>query len=171
MTDYVKISTPAGEMVLISDGTALCEAHFVGGRYFPSLSDLSATGKNEILEQAARELELYFAGKLREFSVPLRPVGTPFQQKIWTGIAGIPYGRLLSYGALAANLNTGARAVGSATGRNPLCIFIPCHRVVGYAGAITGYGGGLDKKRALLTLEGITIINDTCFEAQSSIPS
>ena len=98
--------------------------------------------------------------------MPLRPVGTPFQQKVWTGIAQIPYGLLSSYGSLAAKLKTGARAVGSATGRNPISIFIPCHRVVGYSGAITGYGGGLDKKRALLTMEGITIINDSCFAAK-----
>ena len=165
MTDYIIIPTPMGEMILVSDGTTLCEAHFVGGRDCPSVPDRpELEQKTYLLEQAAHELEFYFAGKLREFTVPLRAVGTPFQQRVWAGIAEIPYGRLLSYGELAARLKTGARAVGSATGRNPLCIFIPCHRVVGYAGAITGYGGGLDKKRALLTLEGITITeDDSCF--------
>ena len=162
MTDYVKVSTPLGEVVLVSDGTALCEAYFVGGKYCSSLiereQENSKSSKKNILEQAARELELYFAGELREFTVPLRPVGgTPFQQRVWAGIAEIPYGSLLSYGTLAANLKTGARAVGSATGRNPIGIFIPCHRVVGHNGTITGYGGGLDRKRALLALEGITI--------------
>ena len=158
-----------GEMLLISDETALREAHFVGGKSCPSLPDLVGREqknlKNHLLEQATRELERYFAGELREFTVPLRTVGTPFQQKVWAGIAEIPYGRLLSYGTLAANLKTGARAVGSATGSNPISIFIPCHRVVGYNGAITGYGGGLDRKRALLALEGITITEDMCFEA------
>ena len=169
MTDYVKIPTPLGEMLLFSDGTALCEAHFVGGKRCPSPPDRPAgqkESKNDLFEQAARELELYFAEKLSEFTVPLRPAGgTRFQQKVWAGIAEISYGRLLSYGALAAKLKTGARAVGSATGRNPISIFIPCHRVVGYDGAITGYGGGLDRKRALLALEGIIIREDECFEA------
>ena len=166
MIDYAKISTPLGEMILACDGTALCEANFVGGKRCPSVPGQSGKNNNGLFEQAARELELYFAGKLREFTVPLRAVGTPFQERVWAGIAAIPYGRLLSYGELAAKLNTGARAIGSATGRNPISIFIPCHRVVGYNGAITGYGGGLDKKRALLTLEGITITNDSCFETR-----
>ena len=165
MTDYI-ISTPLGEMVLTSDGTALCEVNFVGSKYLPSLPDRQEGQKDGVLEQAAHELELYFAGKLREFTVPLRTAGTPFQQKVWAGIAEIPYGRLVSYGDLAANLKTGARAVGSATGRNPISIIIPCHRVVGYNGAIAGYGGGLDRKRGLLTLEGIIIEKDKCFEAK-----
>ena len=165
MTDYV-VSTPIGEIVLSSDGTALCGLNFAGGKYFPSLPDRPAGQKNDLLEHTAHELKLYFAGKLREFTVPLRLAGTPFQQKVWAGIAEIPYGRLTSYGELAAKLKTGARAVGSATGRNPISIIIPCHRVVGYGGAITGYGGGLDRKRALLTLEGITIEKDKCFDAK-----
>ena len=167
MTYYLKIPSPLGDIVLVSDGTAICEADFIGEKNSPSLPDLSGPEqKNDLLEQAARELELYFAGKQREFTVPLRPIGTPFQQRVWAGIAAIPYGRLLSYGSLAVKLKTGARAVGAATGRNPINIFIPCHRVVGYDGAITGYGGGLDRKRALLTLEGITITNDFCFETK-----
>ena len=168
MKDYVKFPTPVGEMLLASDGIVICEANFIGGKYCPSPPVLpieQKNSKNDLWAQAAHELELYFAGKLREFTVPFRAVGTPFQQKVWAGIAEIPYGRLLSYGKLAAKLKTGARAVGSATGRNPISIFIPCHRVVGYDGSITGYGGGLDKKRALLTLEGITITEDRCFEA------
>jgi len=165
MNDYV-VSTPLGEMVLFSDGTALCGAYFKDHKYFNYLPCQREPGqKSDLLERAAHELMLYFAGKLREFTVPLRAVGTPFQQRVWTGIAGIAWGRLLSYGQLAAGLKTGARAVGSATGRNPISIFIPCHRVVGYSGAITGYGGGLDRKRALLTLEGVVITNDTCSEA------
>jgi len=162
MNKYVTIPTPIGEMILASDGTAICEANFVGGRYAAVPQEREQ--KDDLLELAARELELYFAGKLREFTVPLRPVGTPFQRRVWAGIEGIRYGRLLSYGSLAAKLKTGARAVGSATGSNPISIFIPCHRVVGYNGAITGYGGGLDKKRALLTLEGISITEDICSE-------
>ena len=166
MANYIKISTPVGEMFLASDGTALCGAYFVGEKRTPLPDRLGRGQKSELLEQAAHELERYFAGELREFTVPLRPVGTPFQERVWAGIAAIPYGRLSSYGKLAANLTTGARAIGSATGRNPINIFIPCHRVVGYAGAITGYGGGLGKKRALLAMEGVIVKGNACFEAQ-----
>ena len=167
MIYYLKTSTPLGEMILISDGTALCKADFIGEKHSPPLPDHSERDqKDGLLGQAARELELYFAGKLREFTVPLRPVGTLFQQRVWAGISGITHGRLLSYGTLAAKLKTGARAVGAATGRNPINIFIPCHRVVGHSGAITGYGSGLHRKRALLTLEGITVTNDFCFETK-----
>jgi len=143
-------------MILTSDGTALHGAWFLGRKCPPNQSkEERREQKNSLLEQASLELKRYFAGELRDFTVPLRPIGTPFQQKVWAGIAEISYGRLLSYGELAAKLGTGARAVGSATGSNPISIFIPCHRVIGHNRAITGYGGGLDRKKALLTLEGL----------------
>jgi methylated-DNA-[protein]-cysteine S-methyltransferase len=110
-----------------------------------------------LFEKAAFELECYFKGELRRFSVPLRPQGTPFQQKVWKGIAEIGYGCTASYGHLAARLNSSPRAVGSATGRNPLSLFVPCHRVVGSDGFLTGYAGGLERKEALLTLEGVEV--------------
>ena len=123
MRCYFKIPTPCGEFVLTSDGTAVCAADFVDGKNAPPLVGLEQ--KDSILEHAVRELELYFAGKLREFTVPIHTAGTPFQQRVWAGIAGIPYGRLVRYGELAASLKSGPRAVGGATGRTPVSIFIP----------------------------------------------
>jgi methylated-DNA-[protein]-cysteine S-methyltransferase len=165
MVLYVKILTPLGEMVLASEEDALCGAWFVGQKYFPDLTGFrppegkqskqskQSKQKSGPLALAAEELERYFAGELRRFTVPLRPRGTPFQKSVWSCIADIPYGELSSYGALAAKLGTGARAVGSATGRNPISVIVPCHRVVGSGGAITGYAGGLDRKKALLRQE------------------
>jgi methylated-DNA-[protein]-cysteine S-methyltransferase len=154
-------------MLLASDGSALCGAWFAGQKYFPvrdgsvrdgSVRDDWAEAREDaVLRKAAWELERYFAGELRIFSVPLAPRGTPFQERVWAGIADIPYGRTESYGALAARLSSGSRAVGAATGRNPVSLFIPCHRVVGVDGHITGYAGGLEKKERLLTLEGIKL--------------
>jgi methylated-DNA-[protein]-cysteine S-methyltransferase len=160
MTHYVKQFTPLGEMVLASDGFGLCGAWFVGQKYFPALDDWKER-EDELLEEAARELERYFAGELRRFDVPLRPRGTAFQQKVWEGISSIDYGSTMSYGELALRLQSSPRAVGAATGRNPISLFIPCHRVVGSSGFLTGYAGGLDKKKALLTLEGVEVHADT----------
>ncbi len=156
----MKVSTPLGEMLLASDGGALCGAWFVGQKYFPVVDGWEETQKNELLLRAARELDGYFAGNLRRFTVPLLPHGTEFRKKIWAGIAAIPWGRTITYGALASQAGTHPRAAGTATGRNPVSLFIPCHRVVGGDGFITGYAGGLDKKRALLTLEGIALDGD-----------
>lgn len=109
-----------------------------------------------LLREAARQLEEYFEGTRRTFSLPLRPAGTAFELAVWQALAGIPYGTTLSYQQLAAHIGkpTAARAVGRAVGRNPVWIILPCHRVVGACGKLTGYVGGLAMKRALLTLEG-----------------
>ena len=108
-----------------------------------------------LLRQAAAELAAYFAGDLREFTVPLAPKGTPFQQKVWTALREIPYGETRSYKEIAAMVGNekACRAVGMANNRNPLPIFIPCHRVVGTNGKLVGYAGGLDVKTFLLELE------------------
>jgi methylated-DNA-[protein]-cysteine S-methyltransferase len=145
-------------MVLTSDGSALCGACFVGQKYFPALD--AKERESELLCKAAHELERYFAGELRCFTVPLRPRGTDFQQRVWSALTGIGYGHVESYGKLAALLGSGPRAVGGATGRNPISLFIPCHRLVGADGFLTGYGGGLDRKKALLALEGVEVKNE-----------
>ena len=108
-----------------------------------------------LLRQAAEELAAYFAGQLREFTVPLASKGTPFQQKVWAALREIPYGETRSYKEIAAMVGNekACRAVGMANNRNPLLILIPCHRVTGAKGALTGYSGGLDRKHALLELE------------------
>ncbi len=107
------------------------------------------------LPEAVRQLREYFDGTRRAFDLPLAPHGTPFQQKVWRALARIPYGRTLAYGALARRIGQpgAARAVGMANNRNPLPIIVPCHRVIGADGSLTGYGGGLERKRWLLALE------------------
>jgi methylated-DNA-[protein]-cysteine S-methyltransferase len=108
------------------------------------------------LASAARaQLDAYFAGELEQFDLPLAPAGTPFQRSVWDAVAAIPYGTTASYSEMAAAVGrpSACRAVGAANGRNPLAIVVPCHRVVGAAGGLTGYGGGLERKRTLLDLE------------------
>jgi len=115
----------------------------------------SAASADPLLLDAADQLRAYFARELREFQIPLAPRGTAFQLDVWAAVAGIPYGSTASYSEIAAAVGrpSACRAVGAANGRNPLPVMVPCHRVVGAAGALTGYGGGLDRKRALLDLE------------------
>ena len=153
-------ASPLGGMTLTSDGTALTGLYFDGERDFP---DLSAGRKKDlpVFREVVKWLNLYFAGKEPDFMPPLAPVGTTFQQAVWEILKTIPYGETTTYGAIAKQLekNTGrrmsAQAVGGAVGRNPISILIPCHRVIGTDGSLTGYAGGLDKKEYLLGLEGI----------------
>lgn len=108
------------------------------------------------LGEARRQLEAYFAGELREFDLPLAPSGSAFQLRVWEELRAIPYGETISYGELARRVGgdpSAARAVGLANGRNPLPVIVPCHRVIGADGSLTGFGGGLDRKRRLLELE------------------
>ena len=153
-------TSPLGGITLTSDGMALTGLYFDGERDFP---DLSAGRKKDlpVFGEVIRWLDLYFAGKEPDFMPPLAPVGTTFQQAVWEILKTIPYGETTTYGAIAKQLekNTGrrmsAQAVGGAVGRNPISILIPCHRVIGANGSLTGYAGGLDKKEYLLGLEGI----------------
>jgi methylated-DNA-[protein]-cysteine S-methyltransferase len=140
-----------------------------GGGHGPALSGggqgpaLSADGQgpeagstdSAVLAAAASQLRAYFAGELTSFDLPLGPEGTPFQQKVWAALREIPYGVTASYGELAERIGqrSASRAVGLANGRNPIAIVVPCHRVIGSDGSLTGYGGGLDRKRFLLDLE------------------
>ena len=112
-------------------------------------------GETPLLEEAWAQLERYFTGELRQFSLPLAPAGTPFQQAVWRALEEIPYGETRSYGEIAGQVGRpkASRAVGAANHRNPIPIVIPCHRVIGAGGTLTGYGGGLDRKRLLLDLE------------------
>ena len=152
-------TSPLGGITLTSDGMALTGLYFDGERDFP---DLSAVRKKDlpVFGEVLRWLDLYFAGKKPDFMPPLAPIGTPFQQAVWEILKTISYGETTSYGAIAKQLekNTGrrtaAQAVGGAVGRNPISILIPCHRVIGANGSLTGYAGGLDKKEYLLGLEG-----------------
>lgn len=154
-------TSPLGGITLASDGIALTGLYFDGERDFP---DLSATHKKNlpVFGEVMRWLELYFAGKEPDFSPALNPMGTAFQMLVWAILQTIPYGGTTTYGAIAKRLekSTGkrmsAQAVGGAVGRNPISILIPCHRVIGADGSLTGYAGGLDKKEYLLGLERTT---------------
>lgn len=150
MDEYtLLLDSPLGPLTLCSDGDAVTALHFgIRGETSPLPSP--------VLTRAARELAEYFAGKRQRFTVPLDPGGTPFQRQVWRALAAIPYGETCTYAHIAAAIGRprACRAVGMANHRNPLPIFIPCHRVVGSGGSLTGYAGGLDRKAFLLRLEG-----------------
>jgi len=153
-------ASPLGEILLAGEGDALTGLWFQGQKYFCRTLDRDhAQGDLPVFEAARRWLDAYFSGKDPGPAPPLNPEGTPFQKQVWTLLTTIPYGETTTYGGLARRLSeagrkTSPRAVGSAVGRNPISILIPCHRVVGADGTLTGYAAGTDKKTALLTLEG-----------------
>ncbi len=147
------IDTPIGRLRLLADDEQLIAVEFEG-MYRPAVIDETTPGP--VLEDAARQLGEYFAGKRTRFDLPLAPVGTAFQREVWTALAAIPFGELRSYRDIARDINRpkAVRAVGAANGRNPLPIVVPCHRVIGSDGSLTGFAGGLSAKQALLKLEG-----------------
>lgn len=152
MSSYL-CPSPIGPLTLVEEDGALAAV-----RFHPDLPRDAASfalPSTPLLRQAAAELREYFAGQRRQFTVPLAPKGTPFQQKVWKALQEIPYGETRSYKeiAIAAGNEKACRAVGMANNRNPLPIFIPCHRVVGSDGKLVGYAGGLDVKTFLLELE------------------
>lgn len=142
------VPSPVGPLLLASDGLSLVRLAF------------DETPANEapddLLLRAQTQLNEYFAGQRTTFDLPLAPPGTPFQKKVWQELTQIPYGQVTSYGQLAEKMGqpTATRAIGLANGQNPIAIIIPCHRVIGKDGSLTGYGGGLPRKEYLLTLEG-----------------
>jgi methylated-DNA-[protein]-cysteine S-methyltransferase len=144
-----------GELLLTGSETALTAVYFPTSRHGPPPRDLDGSA-SEVVERARRQLEEYFAGARTTFDLPLEPVGSPFELRVWEALRAIPYGTTVSYGELARRLGDprGSRAVGAANGRNPIPIIVPCHRVIGAHGELTGYGGGLDRKRWLLEHEG-----------------
>src|SRR6516164_5561230 len=159
ISKYARVKTVLGEMVICVCGGALIGAWFVGQKHFRGVgSSWIADARAPLLVRAASELDEYFAGRRTEFDLPLAPVGTPFQRDVWQAIARVPSGTTITYGELAmrAGHSGSIRAAGAATGRNPLTIFVPCHRIVGANGALTGYARGLERKRALLALEQST---------------
>jgi len=156
MNYYSSIKSPINDLLLVADASALTGLYFVGCDHIPAASRHWALNpKHPVLQQAAKQLREYFAGKRTEFSLPLHLAGTDFQQKIWREIARIPYGETVSYSDLAkrAGAPKAIRAVGTTTGRNPVSIMIPCHRVVRKNGGMGGFAGGLERKRHLLEFE------------------
>lgn len=153
---YRDMPTPLGEMRLVASPKGLRGAWFTDQELLPSAEGWTHTESDPILEQARRELDEWFAGKRRTFDVALDPVGTTFQHKVWHALCALDFGALTSYGELARTVERpkGAQAVGGAVGRNPIIIIIPCHRVIGADTSLTGFGGGLPRKQALLAHEG-----------------
>lgn len=153
---YRDMPTPLGEMRLVASPKGLRGAWFTDQELLPSAQGWTHTESDPILEQARRELDEWFAGKRRTFDLPLDPMGTTFQHKVWHALCALDFGALTSYGELARTVERpkGAQAVGGAVGRNPIIIIIPCHRVIGADTSLTGFGGGLPRKQALLAHEG-----------------
>ena len=159
MTTYYQLhDSPTGELLLLSNGVALTALHMTAGKYVPATSsDWVRDERLPVLTQTKRELDAYFLGKLRTFTMPLAPQGTDFQKRAWIALTKIPYGETRSYGQQAHSIGSPAavRAIGVANGKNPIGIIVPCHRVIGANGSLTGYAGGLHNKEFLLKLEGI----------------
>jgi len=164
MTDHVMPATvsqvtlpsPIGLLTLVAADGQLTGLYMDTQRHRPASETLGVQGDlaDEPFASAARQLEAYFTGELKVFDVPLAPAGTPFQLRVWSALLTIPYGQTWSYAELAREVGSASRPVGLANGKNPIALIIPCHRVIGSDGSLTGYGGGLGRKRYLLELEG-----------------
>lgn len=157
-TRHAFASTSIGELLLVADGDALIGLYFEGHKYPPAADAIGERvdeAADPVLRRAAAELRQYLAGERREFSVPLAPVGDAFSQQVWLILLRIPYGETTTYGAIAEQLGNRslAQRVGQSVGHNPISIIVPCHRVLGADGSLTGFAGGLERKRALLELE------------------
>lgn len=153
---YAYFDSPLGRMLLVSFGSRLIGAYFSGQKYEPSPGhNWEKDPDSSILGEATAQLHEYFAGKRLQFDVPILFQGTLFQMKVWKALREIPLGMTVSYGELAGRIGNknAVRAVGAAVGRNPVTVIVPCHRVIGSDGALTGYAGGLERKRGLLDLE------------------
>jgi len=152
----VTVKSPIGDLLLVADDSALIGLYFSGRKHIPAASkDWTLNAQHPLLRDAAKQLGEYFAGKRKEFTLPLRFAGTEFQQEVWQEIARIPFGKTVTYTDLAERVGApqAVRAAGTATGRNPISIIVPCHRVVGKNGDLCGFAGGLEKKIHLLGLE------------------
>lgn len=155
-TRYTTMPSPVGDLTLFGDGAALAGVLTPAKDGRTRVVPQDWVADHEPFADAEEQLKAYFAGELREFSLPLAPVGTDWQLKVWAALTTIPFGETASYGQLAEELGrpTASRAVGMANGRNPISIIVPCHRVIGANGSLTGYAGGLERKEFLLGLEG-----------------
>jgi methylated-DNA-[protein]-cysteine S-methyltransferase len=155
-TYFSKMDSPIGELLLVGDGTSLTQLLMLNQKYYGSETQQDWLRDDAIFRAAREQLQAYFAGELRVFDLQLAPSGTAFQRRVWQALRDIPYGQTESYGALAKRINSpkASRAVGMANGHNPISIIVPCHRVIGSNGSLTGYGGGIERKHWLLEHEG-----------------
>ncbi len=157
-TFYTTLDSPVGALFLTSNGEAITELFMDKHKGGPKpIGDWRRD--DGLFREAADQLRAYFAGELIEFDLPLATGGAPFQQRVWAELQKIPYGSTISYGELARRIDNpkASRAVGAANGSNPISIIIPCHRVIGSNGKLTGYGGGIDRKKFLLDFEAETL--------------
>ncbi|GHH36039.1 methylated-DNA--[protein]-cysteine S-methyltransferase [Streptomyces candidus] len=154
ITQHTVVDSPYGPLTLVATDGVLSGLYMADQRHRPAEESFGVPDP-EPFPEVIEQLDAYFAGELREFTVPVRLHGTPFQRGVWEQLQRIPYGETRSYGQLADRLGkSGAsRAVGLANGKNPVGIIVPCHRVIGSTGSLTGYGGGLDRKQRLLAFE------------------
>jgi methylated-DNA-[protein]-cysteine S-methyltransferase len=171
-TYFCWVESPLGELLLTGDGHSLTRLYMKAQKYSPGVQ--KGWRRDDARFRKAREqLEAYFAGESRDFDLPLAPQGSEFQQRVWRALCDIPYGHTESYGGLAKRIGMpgAARAIGLANGHNPIGIIIPCHRVIGANGSLTGYGGGIERKRWLLAHEGRIggSREDACRNLQSSL--
>lgn len=153
-----RYDSPLGPIILAARHGRLAGLWFVGQRHLPDMTSWANASAEPVLQSARQQLDEYFAGQRQHFDLPLDlSSGSPFQQAVWQALLAIPFGASSSYGAVSAVIGRprAVRAVGGAIGRNPLGIVVPCHRVIGADGSLTGYAGGLDRKTALLRLEGL----------------
>lgn len=170
MVSICKYRSPLGDLLLAADEEGLTSLWFVGQKYYANgLPDESIWQETKILTETRRWLDIYFSGEEPKFTPPLHPVGTAFRQAVWKILLQIPYGQTVTYGEIAQQLaaeqgisTMSAQAVGGAVGHNKISIIIPCHRVIGADGSLTGYAGGIDKKIALLKLEGTDKYESLC---------
>ena len=159
MKYFAYTDSPLGRMLMVADGDALCGLYFEGQKHErqPDADWVEAPDR-PLFDQAREQLAEYFAGKRVQFDLPLAPQGTEFQHRVWEALCTIPAGETVTYGSIARSIGAAdsVRAAAAAIGRNPVSIVVPCHRVVGSDGSLTGYAGGLERKRALLALEAQT---------------
>ncbi len=150
------VPSPCGDIQLVVNDRGITGLYFIE-QVSADPTGAAGAGRHPHLRRCREQLQAYFAGDLTAFDLPLAPAGTDFQQQVWQALLAIPFGDTLSYGELAASIGKPraryGRAVGAAVGRNPIAIVVPCHRIVGSSGALTGYAGGLQRKRQLLALE------------------
>ncbi len=165
------IETPLGPLTALASDAGLMGLWFDRQQHGPGVLDAPVDDAQRWIAHARRELDLYFAGKLREFTVPLAPQGTPFQEAVWRQLCAIRCGDTTSYGRIARDVGSpqAARAVGAAVGRNPISVIVPCHRVIGENGTLTGYAGGLHRKEALLQIEGVESLASARRQPQASL--
>lgn len=151
--------TPVGRILVAGDDAGLKIVHFQADDSAERLIQDDWEQNDRALKNAVQQIQAYFAGKLTSFDLPLAPEGTAFQKKVWKALCKVKFGATASYGEIAKAIGNPAacRAVGLANGRNPIAIVIPCHRIIGTNGKLVGYGGGLDRKKTLLALEGLEI--------------